>query len=125
MAEVIAVNRYAVRYADAFRAAVTALADRVQHQGVPGVPGVRGYRFFCPRPDEGRAVATYADPKAWIAHHDLIMTWPGMADQRASADLAEGMLFGPMTAGMQDWIDRMDLGSKVHPMGSPVTGFLR
>jgi hypothetical protein len=122
MAEVIAVKRYAVRDADAFRAAVTALADRVQRQGVPGV---RGCRFFCPRPDEGRAVVTYADPKAWIAHHDLIMTWPEMADLRASADLAEGMLFGPMTAGMQDWIDRMDLGSKVHPMGSPVTGFLR
>lgn len=122
MGEVIAVNRYALRDEAAFREAVAALVARVQDEGHPGV---RGYRFFCPGAGEGRAVASYADPEAWIAHHDLVMAWPEMAALRAVSELQDVCLFGPVTAGMRDWIDRMGLGDRVRPMGEAVAGFLR
>jgi hypothetical protein len=122
MAEVIAVNRYALHSAEAFAAAVQALVARVQDQGHKGV---RSYRFFCPTPSEGRAVVIYVDPEAWVGHHDLIMGWPELAALRATADLEEVLLFGPVTAAMQAWIDRMGLGPRVRLMGEPVAGFLR
>ncbi|MCU0827923.1 MAG: hypothetical protein MUE52_11060 [Tabrizicola sp.] len=122
MAEVIAVNRYALRDMGAFRVAVAALVRRVQDQGHPGVTA---YRFFCPSPVEGRAVVTYASPEAWVTHHDLVMSWPEMAALRASADLEEVMLFGPVTSAMQNWIDRMGLGAKVRVMDEQIAGFTR
>ena len=122
MAEVITVNRYALRDAKAFAAAVQALVARVQDRGHKGV---RSYRFFCPTPAEGRAVVIYDDPEAWVGHHDLIMGWPELAALRAVADLEEVLLFGPVTPAMQAWIDRMRLGPRVRLMGEPVAGFLR
>jgi hypothetical protein len=121
-AGVIAVNRYALRDAAAFDAAVHALVARVRDEGHPGVTG---YRFYRPGPEEGRAVVTYADPEAWVGHHDRVMGWPEMAALRAAADLAEVLLFGPQSAAMQDWIGRMGLGGRVRAMGVPVAGFLR
>jgi hypothetical protein len=122
MAEVIAVNRYALRDADGFRAAVAALVRRVQDQGHPGVSA---YRFFSPSPVEGRAVVTYANPEAWVGHHDLIMSWPEMVALRAVADLEEVMLFGPVTQAMQNWIARLGLGDRVRLLGEVVAGFGR
>jgi quinol monooxygenase YgiN len=122
MAEVIAINRYAVRDAAAFDSAVAALVDRVESEGHPGV---QSYQFYRPTPDEGRAVVRYADPEAWVGHHDLIMGWPEMAAFRASADLAEVLLFGPVTAAMQDWLARMALGDRVRLMGPATSGFQR
>jgi hypothetical protein len=121
-AEVTVVNRYALRDAGAFEAAITALVARVRDQGHPGV---LAYRFYHAGPDQARAVVRYADPEAWVAHHDLIMGWPEMAAQRAAADLVEIELFGPMTAAMQDWITRMGLGHRVKHCGAPFAGFQR
>jgi hypothetical protein len=120
--EVIAVNRYVLHDTAKFRRAVAALAGRVRDEGHPGV---RGYRFFCPGAAEGRAVVTYADPDAWVGHHNLIMGWPEMTALRDCADLEEVLLFGPFTAAMRDWIDRMGLGDKVRHMGKAVAAFRR
>lgn len=122
MAEVVAVNRYSLHDAAGFRAAVAALAARVRDHGYPGV---QSYRFFCPGPGEGRAVVTYADPDAWLGHHDLVMGWPEMAALRAAADLEEVLLFGPFSPQMQDWIERMALTGRVRHMGESIAGFLR
>jgi hypothetical protein len=108
---------------EAFVAAVTALARRVQ---VEGHPGVLEYRFHCPPgSSEGHAVVRYLNADAWIGHHDLAMGWPEMAALRASADLAEVALFGPFTPTMRDWCDRMGLADKVRHHGEPVAGFRR
>jgi hypothetical protein len=122
MAEVIAVNRYVLRDAGAFDRAVAALVTRVRAEGHPGV---RAYRFYRPTVAEGRAVVTYANPEAWVGHHDLIMGWPEMAALRAAGDLAEVMLFGEVTGAMRDWIGRMGVKDKVRMMGEPCAGFLR
>ena len=47
MAEVVAINRYAVRDAAGFDRAVAALVDRVR---TAGHPGVQGYHFSRPLP---------------------------------------------------------------------------
>ena len=119
-AEVVAVNRYGVQDAAAFDAATVALGARVQAEGHPGV---LSYHFY--RQAEGRAVVRYADPAAWVGHHDLIMGWPEMAALRSAASLEEVLLFGPVTADMLAWIDRMGLGDRVRFMGDPLAGFTR
>ena len=121
-AEIVVVNRYALRDAPAFRSAATALATRVSMQGHPGV---LGYRFHCPDQATGWAVVRYADATAWIGHHDLVMAWPEMAALRAAADLDEVLLAGEPTAGMQDWIDRLTLRPRLRSLGHPVAGFQR
>ncbi len=70
-------------------------------------------------------MVTYADPGAWIGHHDLVTSWSEAAAPRASADLEEVLLFGPATAAMLDWLARMGLEAKVRLIGEPVAGFLR
>jgi hypothetical protein len=122
MAEVCVVNRYALRDAVAFDAAVTALVARVR---VEGHPGVHSYHFYRNGPDEGRAVVVYAGPEAWVGHHDIIMSWPEMAALRASADLAGVDLHGPMTDAMRDWTLRMGLTAKVRHHGTALAGFRR
>jgi hypothetical protein len=120
MAEVVAVNRYALRDAAAFDAATAALAARVRDEGHPGVVS---YRFF--RHGEGRAVVQYRDPEAWVGHHDLIMGWPELAALRAAASLEDVVLFGPVSVSMRDMIDRMGLAARVRFVGEPVAGFVR
>jgi quinol monooxygenase YgiN len=120
--ELSVVNRYVLRDSLRFEAAVTALAARVRDEGHPGI---LSYRFYRPGPDEGRAVVTYADPAAWVGHHDLVMGWPEMVALRAAADLAEIMLFGPVSPAMQDWLDRMGVSGLVRHQGLPVAGFRR
>jgi hypothetical protein len=120
--EVTVVNRYALRDAGAFESAIMAMVARVRDEGHRGV---LAYCFYRAGPDEARAMVRYADPAAWVGHHDLIMGWPEMAAQRAAADLVEIELFGPMTAAMQDWIDRTGLGPKVRHRGEPFAGFQR
>jgi hypothetical protein len=120
--ELSVVNRYVLRDSLRFEAAVTALAARVRDEGHPGI---LSYRFYRPGLDEGRAVVTYADPAAWVGHHDLVMGWPEMVALRAAADLAEIMLFGPVSPAMQDWLDRMGVSGLVRHQGLPVAGFRR
>ncbi len=122
MAEVSVVNTYRLRDGAGFGTAVAALVLRVQTEGHPGV---RSYWFFRPTADEGRAVVTYDSPEAWVGHHDRIMDWPEMAALRASADLADILLFGEITAPMRDWIDRMGVADRVRHQRQSVAGFRR
>jgi hypothetical protein len=122
MAEVIAVNRYCVRDAGAFDLAVATLVARVLAEGHRGVGS---YQFHRSGLREGRAVVRYSDPEAWVGHHDLITGWPELAAFRAAADLEEVILFGPVSAAMQGWLDRMGLGDRVRLMGPQVAGFVR
>jgi len=86
---------------------------------------VQNYHFYRKSPDEGRAVVVYSGPVACVRHHDIIMSWPGMAAPHDSADLAVVDLSGPMTAAMQHLVDRMGLGSKVRHQGAALAGFDR
>ena len=109
-AEIVVVNFYTLRDPDGFDRALRALVPRVRLQGHVGL---RSYRFFGSGPKERRLVAIYQGPAAWVGHHDLIMGWPEMAAFRAVADLDEVLPFGPVTAAMQGWLDRMALGDRV------------
>jgi hypothetical protein len=122
MAEVVVINRYGIRDAEAFEAAVLALVARVRDEGHPGV---RSYHFFLVEASEGRAVVVYDGPEAWVAHHDIIMGWPEMSALRGSAELQEIDLHGPVTEEMRAWIDRMGLSAKVRYRGAAVAGFHR
>lgn len=122
MAEVVVINRYDIRDAGAFEAAVAALVARVRSVGHPGV---RSYHFFRTEAVEGRAVVVYDGPAAWVAHHDIIMGWPEMSALRGAADLQEIDLHGPVTDEGRSWIDRMGLAAKVRYRGAAVAGFHR
>ena len=120
--EIVVVNFYALRDADAFDRAVRLLVARVR---LAGHPGVKSYRFFGQGPKERRAVVVYDGPEAWVGHHDLIMAWPEMVALRAAARLARVDLYGPLTPPMQAWVDQMGLGSRLHHQGEAVAGFRR
>ncbi len=116
------VNRYRLTAGrEAFVGAVTALAGRVETEGHPGV---RSYRFFCAS-GEGRAVVTYANPEAWVGHHDIAMGWLEMAAVRAVSQLEESALYGPLTNAMRDWLDNAGLLPRLRHAGVAVAGFQR
>jgi hypothetical protein len=120
--EIVVVNFYALRDPDGFDRTLRILVPRVRLQGHDGL---RSYRFFGSGPKERRLVAIYAGPEAWVGHHDLIMPWPEMVALRAAARLARTDLYGPMTAAMRDWIDKMGLGRKLRHQGEAIAGFRR
>jgi hypothetical protein len=122
--EIIVVNRYALKAgAVSFVAAVAALVRRVEAEGHPGVVS---YCFYCPEcAEEGRAVVRYTGPEAWIGHHDIAMDWPEMTALRATADLVEVALHGPLTDAMKDWMARAGLLDRVRHQGMAVAGFTR
>ncbi|MBA3910131.1 MAG: hypothetical protein C0524_09650 [Rhodobacter sp.] len=53
------------------------------------------------------------------------MGWPEMAALRASVELAEVALIGPISPAMRDWIDRKGLAARVRHRGEPLAGFRR
>lgn len=120
--EIVVVNFYTLRDAEAFDRAVKLLVARVR---LSGHPGVRSYRFFGQGPKERRLVAIYEGPEAWVGHHDLIMAWSEMLALRAAARLARTDLYGPISPPMQDWIERMGLGRKLRHQGEAIAGFRR
>ena len=124
---VTVINRYALRDRAAFVAAVTALAARVR---VEGHTGVLSYRFYAPEGTgmqlaEGRGVVIYANPAAWVGHHDTAMGWPEMANLRAVAELVEIAIHGPLSDAMANWLDRSGLAARVVHHGLSVAGFER
>jgi hypothetical protein len=121
-AEIVVVNFYALRDAEAFDRAVKLMVARVR---LSGHPGVRSYRFFGVGPKERRLVAIYEGPEAWVGHHDLIMAWPEMLALRTAARLARTDLYGPISPPMQAWIDEMGLGRKLRHQGEAIAGFRR
>lgn len=116
------VNRYRLLAGpEAFVAAVAAMARRVETEGHPGV---RSYHFFC-ADGEGRAVVTYANPDAWVGHHDIAMGWPEMAAVRAVSNLEEIALYGPLSDAMRAWLEKAKLLGRLRHAGEAVTGFRR
>jgi hypothetical protein len=118
------VNRYELTQdGAAFARAAAALARRVEAEGHPGV---LGYRFFLAAAGrEGHGVIDYADPAAWIGHHEIAMGWPEMAGLHAAARLAEIGFFGAATPEIEAWIARSALTARVHAGNRFAAGFLR
>ena len=109
--------------AEAFVAAITALAARVQAEGAPGV---LSYRFFVnPTDATARAVIDYADPQAWIGHHDLSMTWPEMKALHHAATLSEATFLGDFTPEIQAWLAASRLTARITSGFSSAAGFQR
>jgi hypothetical protein len=116
------VNRYRLTAAeDVFVAAVAAMARRVEAEGHPGV---LSYHFFCVA-GEGRAVVTYANPDAWVGHHDIAMGWPEMLAVRAACYLEEISLYGPVSDTMRDWLAKAGMIGRLSHAGKAVAGFRR
>lgn len=108
---------------DDFRAAITALAARVQAEGHPGV---LSYRFFVNEAaGQARAVIDYADAAAWIGHHDIAMVWPEMSALHAVAGLDEVTFLGEMTDQIKDWLKGSALTARVSDGYDFAAGFQR
>ena len=99
--QVIQVNDYALNDgADAFVAAISALARRTEAEGHPGV---LSYRFYVNR-SENTAGATivYADADAWVGHHRMAYEWDEMPALQATVALTGLTIFGPINDEMRD-----------------------
>ena len=97
--------------AGAFTAAITALAGRVEAEGHPGV---LSYRFFVHKSDAvARAVIDYADPSAWIGHHDRSMVWPEMQALHAVAQLRKVTFLGTVTPEIEKWLSGSGLTAEI------------
>ncbi len=117
-------NTYTLRGTAAdFTAAIAALAARVAAEGHPGV---LSYRFFVSADlGQARAVIDYADPAAWIGHHDISMTWPEMRDLHSVAQLSHATFLGPMTDDIRRWLTGSGLTAEIESGYSAAAGFVR
>jgi quinol monooxygenase YgiN len=106
--QIVNVNEYRLAAsADAFIAAIEAVAQRTDAEGEPGV---LRYQFYVNRADES-AVATivHRDADAWVEHHRLACTWPEMAALQATVELRQLTFLGPLN----DEIEAMAAGIDV------------
>jgi hypothetical protein len=109
--------------AEAFTAAITALAARVEREGERGV---LSYRFWVNEAEgTARAVIDYATPQAWIGHHDISMGWPEMKALHAVAGLEDVTFLGPLTPEIRAWLSGSSLTAKVHDGFASAAGFRR
>jgi len=108
-----ALNCYTLNSTDeAFIAATSALAARVE---VEGHPGVLSYRFFVNVAEgTGRAVIDYANAAAWIGHHEIAMGWPEMKALHAAATLSEVTFLGEVAQEIRDWLGASALKARIH-----------
>ena len=118
------VNRYDLKQsAEDFRAAISALAARVEREGHAGV---LSYRFFLSEvAGQARAVIDYADPDAWMGHHHIAMGWPEMAALHAVAALEEITFLGNVSAEITDWLASSGLKARVNTGYGYAAGFRR
>jgi hypothetical protein len=107
---------------EAFCAAVTALAARVE---VEGHLGVSSYRFFVSDDGLARAVIDYDSPAAWIGHHDIAMGWPEMQALHAVATLSDVTFLGPLTDEIAGWLEQSGLKAQIHRGFRTAAGFQR
>jgi hypothetical protein len=106
-----------------FRAAVSALAARVEAEGERGV---LSYRFFVDvTAGAARAVVDYDTPAAWIGHHEIAMAWPEMKALHAAARLEECIFLGSVTPEIRAWIAGSGLTARVVDGFAPAAGFRR
>ena len=117
-------NRYKLTgSADEFVSAISALARRVEAQGHGGI---LSYRFFVNADSgEAKAVIDYADPEAWIGHHDIAMEWPEMKALHAAATLTDVIFLGPLTPEIEAWIAGSTLKATIISGFAAAAGFSR
>jgi hypothetical protein len=115
-------NRYQLLDSPAdFTTAITALAARVQAEGDPGV---LSYRFYVGN-DTAHAVIDYANPSAWIGHHDIAMAWPEMQALHAVARLADVTFLGPLTDEIRAYLAGSNLKAQIDSGYTFAAGFQR
>lgn len=120
--QIINVNQYRlVGSADSFVEAISALANRTEHEGVPGV---LRYSFYVdPEAETAGAVIVYADPDAWIRHHELAAQWEEMGALQSTVALEALTWFGPVTDEIRRWVGRVPVDIRFH--GDLAAGFRR
>lgn len=104
-----------------FTRAITALAARVQAEGDPGV---LSYRFYTGE-NTARAVIDYANPAAWIGHHDIAMAWPEMLALHAIARLADVTFLGPLNDEIRAYLAGSNLKAQIDSGYTFAAGFQR
>ncbi len=124
MPELTILNTYRLEgTAEAFTAAITALAARVQAEGERRV---LSYRFFV-NSEAGlaRAVIDYETADGWIGHHDIAMDWPEMKALHDVATLAHVTFLGPISEEIRAWLNQSGLKAEVETGYVAAAGFRR
>lgn len=123
-AQLTILNLYTLKASpQAFVAAITDLAARVDREGERGV---LAYRFWVNAAEgTARAVIDYATPQAWIGHHDISMAWPEMQALHRTAQLSDVTFLGPMTEDIRAWLAGSGLKAMVHDGYAAAAGFRR
>lgn len=106
--QIVQVNEYnLVEPADAFVAAISALAQRTREEGHPDV---LSYHFYVNR-DEKTAGATiaYADADAWLGHHEIAYQWDEMPALQATVSLKRLTLLGPFNEELQQRLTNAEI----------------
>jgi hypothetical protein len=117
-------NTYSLQGSAAeFTVAITALAARVE---LAGHPGILSYRFFVKADQRlARAVIDYADPAAWIGHHEIAMLWPEMKALHDVATLRHVAFLGPLTDDIHNWLAQSGLQAEIEAGYVAAAGFAR
>ena len=124
MGALTVLNSYRLTGSEArFRAAIAALAARVEAEGERGV---LSYRFFVDaKAGVARAVIDYDGPAAWIGHHEIAMGWPEMTALHSAARLEECVFLGTVTPEIHAWLAGSGLTARVVDGFTAAGGFLR
>lgn len=120
--QIVNVNEYELQAsAEAFTAAITALAQRAESEGHPGV---LRYQFYV-NASEGMAGATivYADAAAWVAHHQMAYQWEEMAALQATVSLQRLTVLGPIDDTIRQWVT--NAGFIINHYDTLAAGFVR
>lgn len=122
--QIVNVNEYElVETAEAFTAAITALARRTEAEGHRGV---LAYRFYVSAGAQ-RASATivYEDADAWLGHHRIAYTWPEMPTLQATVRLQRLTFLGPFNDALAEWIRDAGITVPVVHIEAFAAGFVR
>ena len=120
--QIINVNEYELaESAEAYTAAISALAHRTEAEGHPGV---LRYQFYVNETD-GSAGATivYADAAAWVAHHQMAYQWEEMAALQATVSLQRLTVLGPVDDTIRRWVS--NAGFVINHYDTLAAGFVR
>ncbi|MGY3437732.1 MULTISPECIES: hypothetical protein [unclassified Marinovum] len=117
-------NTYALTgSADAFRSAISALAERVEREGHHGV---QAYRFFVNEAaGTARAVIEFDSSEAWVGHRDKAMDWPEYSALNAVAELEEVTFLGTLSLEISDWMKASGLTADIRAGFEYAAGFHR
>jgi hypothetical protein len=120
--QIINVNEYELAgSADAYTAAIRALARRTE---AVGHPGVLRYQFYVNESDAAAgATIVYTDAAAWVAHHDMAYKWEEMAALQATVSLRRLTVLGPIDDTIRQWVS--NAGFAINHYDTLAAGFVR